>query len=186
MNFPEQQSYRRLGFDHRTAECWTLGRALGRSSRARRQKLFWIRGQKLAAKKWLTFTNGFSIENKRLIHAGGYSNDDDPQKIWVNDDIAKENNMEQWLATATEEKREAHQQFYKSLVDPQSQLMSRMKQWDITMDPMWMAEYEDPELIKFRMSLRHSILECSAGDDHNFCSGQVILEQLELSSAPKT
>lgn len=89
-----------------------------------------------------------------MIQRGGYSNDQDPLKIWVTDDVAKENNMGEWLAMATEEKRDADLEFYKSLEDPQAQLMSRMKQWDITMDPMWMAEYEDPELIKFRMSLR--------------------------------
>ena len=104
--------------------------------------------------KWLTFTNGFSIENKRMAQRGGYSNDEDPLKIWVTDDVAKEHKMEEWLAMATEEKKDEDLKFYKSIADPQAQLMSRMKQWDITMDPMWMAEYEDPELVKYRMSLR--------------------------------
>jgi hypothetical protein len=28
-----------------------------------------------------------------------------------------------------------------------------------TMDPMWMAEYEDPEVVKYRMSLRPATLD---------------------------
>lgn len=143
-----------LGLTTGLLDAGPLGRALGAVIQGKAPETLLDTWATARREKWLTFTNGFSIENKRLIQAGGYSNDNDPQKIWVNDDIAKENNMEEWLAMATEEKREADQQFYKSLVDPQSQLMSRMKQWDITMDPMWMAEYEDPELVKFRMSLR--------------------------------
>lgn len=135
-----------------------LGRALGAVIKGKAPDNLLDTWAEARREKWLTFTNGFSIENKRLIQRGGYSNDEDPQKIWVIDNVAQENNMEQWLATATEEKREADLRFYKSLVDPQSQLMSRMKQWDITMDPMWMAQYEDPELVKFRMSLRPTSL----------------------------
>jgi hypothetical protein len=29
-----------------------------------------------------------------------------------------------------------------------------MKQWDITMDPLWMADYEDPEVVEARIALR--------------------------------
>lgn len=87
-----------------------------------------------------------------MIQRAGYS--DDPLGIWVVDDVAKEHQMEQWLATATPEKKEADLKLYKALEDPQAQLQSRMKQWDITLDPMWMAEYEDPEVVKYRVSLR--------------------------------
>lgn len=66
--------------------------------------------------------------------------------------------MEQWLAMATPEKKEADLNFYKALEDPQAQLVSRMKQWEITMDPMWMAEYEDPEVVKYRIFLRPAVL----------------------------
>lgn len=131
-----------------------LGRGLGAVIQGRAPETLldtWARARR---EKWLTFTNGFSIENKRMIQRGGYSNDEDPLKIWATDEVAKEHKMEEWLAMATEEKREADLKFYKSLEDPQAQLMSRMKQWDITMDPMWMAGYEDPELVKYRMSLR--------------------------------
>lgn len=106
--------------------------------------------------KWLSFTNEFSIENKRLIQRAGYS--DDPLGIWKIDDVAREHQMEQWLAMATPEKKEADLKFYKALEDPQAQLVSRMKQWEITMDPMWMAQYEDPEVVKYRISLRPTVL----------------------------
>jgi flavin-dependent dehydrogenase len=102
--------------------------------------------------KWLTYTNGFSIENKRVIQKGGYS--DDPAGIWKMDDIAREHKMEQWIETATEDKRLEDEAMYKAMEDPAAQLASRMKQWDITIDPLWMAQYEDPELVKMRMSLR--------------------------------
>jgi len=104
--------------------------------------------------KWLNFTNEFSIENKRMIQQGGWG--DDPMEIWKEDDVAREHKMEQWVRLATPEKREQDEQFYKALEDPQAQLRSRMKQWNITMDPLWMAEYEDPEVVKYRVSLRPS------------------------------
>lgn len=102
--------------------------------------------------KWLAYTNGFSIENKRVIQQGGYS--DDPAGIWELDDVAREHKMEQWLETATKDKKEEDEAMYIAMEDPAAQLASRMKQWDITIDPLWMAEYEDPELVKMRMSLR--------------------------------
>ena len=62
--------------------------------------------------------------------------------------------MEKWLEGVGPEKEEADVALYKHLEDPAAQLASRMKQWDITIDPMWMAEYEDPEVVNLRMSLR--------------------------------
>ena len=102
--------------------------------------------------KWLNYTNGFSIENKRIIQRGGYS--DDPLGIWKLDNVAREHQMEKWLEGVGPEKEEADVALYKHLEDPAAQLASRMKQWDITIDPMWMAEYEDPEVVNLRMSLR--------------------------------
>jgi hypothetical protein len=40
-----------------------------------------------------------------MAQLGGYS--DDPLGIWVIDDVAREHKMEQWLAMATPEKKEA-------------------------------------------------------------------------------
>lgn len=102
--------------------------------------------------KWLTFTNQFSIENKRLIQMGGYS--DDPLGIWKKDEISKEHDMDEFLSVATPDKKEADLQFLNRLKDKKAQYEARVKQWDITMDPLWMAPYEDPEVIKYRMSLR--------------------------------
>jgi hypothetical protein len=102
---------------------------------------------------WKTFTNEFSIENKRMIQLGGYSKD--PLGIWNLDEISKEHGMNEWIAKlATPEKKEADLAMYKALEDKQVQLSSRMKQWNITIDPLWMVQYEDPEVIKLRMSLR--------------------------------
>jgi hypothetical protein len=55
------------------------------------------------------------------------------------------------LATPNKEEDLA---LYKALEDKNAQLASRMKQWNITMDPLWIAEYEDPEVIRLRLSLR--------------------------------
>jgi 2-polyprenyl-6-methoxyphenol hydroxylase-like FAD-dependent oxidoreductase len=106
--------------------------------------------------KWLNFTNQFSIEHKRMVQRAGYS--DDPLGIWKMDEVAREHEMERWVALATPEKRDEDLKWYKSLEDPQAQIMSRMKQWDITMDPKWMAEYEDPNVVEYRVSLRPSSL----------------------------
>lgn len=102
--------------------------------------------------KWLNYTNGFSIENKRIIQRGGYS--DDPLGIWQLDDVAREHGMEKWLEGVGPEKRQADIALYKRLEDPAAQLASRMQQWDITIDPRWMEEYEDAEVVKLRISLR--------------------------------
>lgn len=91
-----------------------------------------------------------------MIQRGGYS--EDPLGIWKLDNVAREHGMEKWLIGVTAEKKEADLALYKALEDPAAQLASRMKQWDITIDPMWMAEYEDPEVVKLRMSLRPAAL----------------------------
>jgi hypothetical protein len=102
---------------------------------------------------WKTFTNEFSIENKRMIQLGGYS--EDPLGIWKLDEVSKAHGIDEWIEKlATPQKKEADLAMYKALEDKQAQLASRMKQWNITMDPLWMAQYEDPEVIKLRLSLR--------------------------------
>ena len=66
--------------------------------------------------------------------------------------------MEQCIAMATPQKKAADARLYELLQDPQAQLISRTKQWEIAMDPKWMAEYEDPEVVKYRISLRPVVL----------------------------
>ena len=110
--------------------------------------------------KWLNFTNQFSIEHKRMVQRAGYS--EDPMEIWKMDDVAKEHDMEKWIALATPEKKEEDQKWYKSLEDPEAQMMSRIKQWNITMDPRWMEEYEDPKTVEWRISLRPANLDVGA------------------------
>lgn len=94
-----------------------------------------------------------------MIQRGGYS--EDPLGIWTLDDTAREHRMEQWIVGVGPEKKEADLATYKALVDPAAQLASRMKQWDITIDPTWMAEYEDPEVVKARISLRPARMSTS-------------------------
>ncbi|PNS16809.1 hypothetical protein CAC42_4773 [Sphaceloma murrayae] len=104
--------------------------------------------------KWLTFTNGFSIENKRMVQRGGYS--EDPRGIWKLDDVSAANGMDDWIKMATPDKKQADEAMYKSLEDKQAQVASRMKQWEIALDPEWMAEFEDPAVVAARKALRPS------------------------------
>jgi hypothetical protein len=88
-----------------------------------------------------------------MIQLGGYS--EDPLGIWKLDEVSKAHGMDEWIEKlATPAKKEADLAMYEALEDKQAQLSSRMKQWNITMDPLWMADYEDPEVIKLRLSLR--------------------------------
>lgn len=82
----------------------------------------------------------------------GYS--EDPLGIWADDEVAKEHNMEKWVRTATPGKKQEDTQFYESLADLHNQDMFHVRQWSITLDPRWMEEYEDPEVVKYRISLR--------------------------------
>ncbi len=59
-----------------------------------------------------------------------------------------------WLEGVGPEKRHADVALYKCLEELAGQLSNRMKPWDITIEPMWMAEYEDPEAVKLRIFLR--------------------------------
>jgi len=154
-----------LGLTTGLLDAGPLGRALAAVINGKAPESLLDVWAKARRDKWLNFTNEFSIENKRLIQRGGYS--DDPLDIWKIDDVAREHEMEQWLAMATPAKKDADLKFYKALEDPQVQLMSRMKQWEITMDPMWMAQYEDPEVVKYRISLRPPALSATtmAGTD---------------------
>ena len=88
-----------------------------------------------------------------MIQLGGYS--EDPLGIWKLDEVSKAHGIVEWIEKlATPQKKEADFAMYKALEGKQAQLASRMKQWNITMDPLWMAQYEDPEVIKLRLSLR--------------------------------
>lgn len=141
-----------LGLTTGLLDAGPLGRALGAIVNGKAPDSILDTWAEARRSKWITFTNGFSIENKRIIQLGGYS--DDPMGIWKMDEVAKEHGMEQWIETATPEKKEADEAFFKSLEDKEAQLKSRMKQWEITMDPRWMEQYEDPDLVKYRISLR--------------------------------
>lgn len=87
-----------------------------------------------------------------MIQRGGYS--EDPLGIWKLDDVAKEHGMEQWVSIATPDKEQADRELFRSFQDPEAQLMSRMKQWDIAIDPAWMKEHEDREIVDKRIAMR--------------------------------
>jgi hypothetical protein len=102
--------------------------------------------------KWLSFTNRFSIENKRMVQRAGYS--EDPLGIWKQDEVSKAHEMDRWVQLAIPEREQEDLAMYRVLENKQEQLAIRMKQWDITMDPLWMAEYEDTEVVAARVALR--------------------------------
>lgn len=129
-----------------------LGRALGAVVNGKAPESLLDKWAELRRRKWLTYTNEFSIENKRIVQRGGYS--DDPAGIWKTDDVSAAHNMDKWLQNATPEKKEMDEALLKSLEDKEAQLATRMKQWDIAMNPLWMAAYEDPEVIKNRLAQR--------------------------------
>ena len=113
-----------LGLTTGLLDAGPLGRALGAVINGKAPESLLETWATSRRDKWLTFTNEFSIENKRMAQLGGYS--DDPLGIWKIDDVAKEHNMERWLAMATPEKKKADARLYEVLQDPQAQLISRM------------------------------------------------------------
>lgn len=92
-----------------------------------------------------------------MVQRGGYS--DDPAGIWKLDEVSAAHGMDEWIKNATPEKKEADEAMFKSLEDKTAQLTNRMKQWEIAMDPLWMANYEDPQVLKARMALRPAALQ---------------------------
>ncbi|KAL2837815.1 hypothetical protein BJX68DRAFT_272899 [Aspergillus pseudodeflectus] len=141
-----------LGLTTGLLDAGPLGRALGAVISGRAPESILDTWAEARRDKWLTFTNAFSIENKRMIQKGGHGVD--PLGIWELDDVAKQHRMERWISTATSAMISADAAFFRSLDDPASQLKSRMRQWAITMDPLWMAEYEDKDIVDRRMALR--------------------------------
>jgi 2-polyprenyl-6-methoxyphenol hydroxylase-like FAD-dependent oxidoreductase len=118
-----------LGLTTGLLDAGPLGRALGAVINGRAPDSLLDKWATSRREKWLTFTNAFSIENKRMAQLGGYS--DDVLGIWKNDEVAKEHDMVKWVETATPEKYEADQRLYQALEDPEAQLASRMKQWEM-------------------------------------------------------
>ncbi|CAK7222039.1 hypothetical protein SBRCBS47491_004732 [Sporothrix bragantina] len=141
-----------LGLTSGLLDAGPLGRALGAVINGKAPDALLDVWAEARRHKWLTYTNPFSIENKRMVQRGGYS--EDVLGIWDLDDVARKHHMEQWVKTATPEKLEEDEKLFEAFKDPEAQLESRMKQWSITMHPLWMAEYEDEAVVKKRMSVR--------------------------------
>ncbi|KAF4547821.1 FAD-binding domain-containing protein 64 [Elsinoe fawcettii] len=147
-----------LGLTTGLLDAGPLGRVLGAVVSGKAPDSFLDTWAVSRREKWLAFTNGFSIENKRMVQRAGYS--EDPLGIWKLDEVSREHNMDDWIKAATPEKREADLAMYESLRDKQAQLRNRMKQWDIGMDPRWMEAYEDPAVLQSRIMLRPNVLPC--------------------------
>ncbi|PSK55429.1 ubiquinone biosynthesis monooxygenase COQ6 [Elsinoe australis] len=141
-----------LGLTTGLLDAGPLGRALGAVVNGRAPASILDTWAEARREKWISFTNGFSISNKRMVQRGGYS--DDPAGIWKIDEVSRQHGMDQWLEQATPDKKEEDLAMYEALKDKQAQMQNRMKQWEICMDPRWMAEYEDPEVVQARLSLR--------------------------------
>lgn len=69
--------------------------------------------------------------------------------------------MDKWIRNATPEKKAEDEALLKSFEDKESQLSTRMKQWNIAMDPLWMAKYEDPQVVKARLAVRPTGLDAA-------------------------
>jgi hypothetical protein len=134
-----------------------LGRALGAVVNGRAPQEILDTWAESRRSKWLSYTNEFSIENKRMVQRGGYS--EDPAGIWKMDEVSAAQRMDRWLRTATPEKKAVDEGVWEALKDKDTQLASRMKQWEIAMDPLWMSKYEDPEVTKARVALRPVALD---------------------------
>ena len=141
-----------MGLTSGLLDAGPLGRALGAVVNGKAPELILDTWATQRRNKWLDFTNAFSIENKRMVQRGGYSND--PNGIWRLDHVSRAHGMDEWIKSATPAKKQEDQEMYQAMQDRELQLASRMKQWDITMDPLWMAAYEDPEVVKARIALR--------------------------------
>ncbi|KAF2221191.1 FAD binding domain-containing protein [Elsinoe ampelina] len=141
-----------LGLTTGLLDAGPLGRALGAVIRDAAPDTLLDTWAESRRHKWLAFTNGFSIENKRMVQRGGYS--DDPLSIWKLDDISREHGMDNWIRTAIPDKKEADLAMYDALRDKVVQMKNRMKQWDIGMDPRWMEQYEDHHVVETRIALR--------------------------------
>lgn len=101
---------------------------------------------------WWSATNKQSIEFKRIAQQGGYGHD--PRGVWARDEIARVEGMLPYLDAATPEAKYRDEALYLALKDPQRQVASRAAIWRLALPADWMAEYEDPEMVTWRRSLR--------------------------------
>jgi 2-polyprenyl-6-methoxyphenol hydroxylase-like FAD-dependent oxidoreductase len=104
---------------------------------------------------WWSATNKQSIEFKRIAQQGGYGND--PRGIWARDEVAKTEGMLPYLEAAIPEAKNRDEALYSALIDPGKQASSRAGIWKLALPADWMAEYEDPEIVRWRQSLRPSV-----------------------------
>ena len=141
-----------LGLTTGILDAGPLGRAVAAVINGEAPESLLDRWATIRRKAWLEQTNPQSIEMKRIVQLGGYS--EDPLGVWVNDDVAKQNKMEQWLAKATLEAEARDEELYAHLKSEEAQLSMRLQQWNIAMAADWMAEYEPAEVVKARQELR--------------------------------
>jgi 2-polyprenyl-6-methoxyphenol hydroxylase-like FAD-dependent oxidoreductase len=101
---------------------------------------------------WCNATNKQSIEFKRIAQQGGYGND--PAGIWAKDKVAEAEGMLSFIEAAAPEAQQRDEALYAALSDPQKQAATRAGVWKLALPADWMGEHEDPDLVRWRQSLR--------------------------------
>jgi 2-polyprenyl-6-methoxyphenol hydroxylase-like FAD-dependent oxidoreductase len=101
---------------------------------------------------WHEQTNKQSIEFKRIAQQGGHG--EDPDGIWKSDEVAEKNGMTAYLVNANPDAKVKDEALYKALQVPENQRAMRRRVWGLALPADWMAEYEDPDVVKRREDLR--------------------------------
>lgn len=129
-----------------------LARALAAVISGRAPDLLLDRWDDLRRKSWHEQTNKQSIEFKRIAQQGGHGAD--PSGIWKRDDVAEKNGMTAHLANAGPGAKERDEALYKALRVPGNQRNLRRRVWSLALPVDWMADYEDPDIVRCRGDLR--------------------------------
>ncbi|KAF8511638.1 hypothetical protein BU17DRAFT_97086 [Hysterangium stoloniferum] len=82
------------------------------------------------------YTNQQSIESKRIVQRGGYS--EDPANIWAHDAIAEAHGMTKWLQKATPEAKERDRAMFRLMADESIRLRALLSTWDAALAVDWM------------------------------------------------
>jgi hypothetical protein len=106
------------------------------------------RWDELRRKCWHEHTNKQSIGFKRIAQQGGHG--EDPDGIWKSDDVAEKNGMTAYPVNANPDAKGKDEALYKALQVPENQRFMRRRVWGLALPADWMAEYEDPDVVKRR------------------------------------
>lgn len=73
------------------------------------------------------------------------------------DEKADAEGMLPYISAATPEAKQRDEALYVARSDPQRQVAARVGVWKLALPAEWIAEYEDPELVKLWQSLRPTL-----------------------------